>query len=90
MAQEAVALGLTVELRENVRNAIARAEAVARTCCKDDGEDAVVLVTGSLFLVAEARDYYGLAPNLSEENPVNTDNLPDSEPSSSESSTSDE
>jgi hypothetical protein len=39
-----------------------------------------VLVTGSLFLVAEARAYYGLAPDLSEENSVNTDHLPDSEP----------
>ena len=79
VAQEAVALGLTVELREDARDAVARAESVALNCCKDNGEEALVLVTGSLFLVAEARAYYGLAPDMSEENKENTSFLTDSE-----------
>jgi dihydrofolate synthase/folylpolyglutamate synthase len=84
VAQEAVGHGLTVELRENVRDALARAESVALACCKDNGPEAVVLVTGSLFLVAEARSYYGLAPDLSEEKAEITGRLSDSLPSSSD------
>jgi dihydrofolate synthase / folylpolyglutamate synthase len=67
IAHQAVALGLTVELRENVDEALTRAESVAPTFGKNENTDAVVLVTGSLFLVAEARTHYGLAPDLSDE-----------------------
>ncbi|MEO8288755.1 MAG: folylpolyglutamate synthase/dihydrofolate synthase family protein [Chloroflexota bacterium] len=68
VAQQAVALGLTVEMRENVNDALARAQAIASACVKDDALEPVVLVTGSLFVVAEARSYYGAAPDFSEEN----------------------
>ncbi len=67
VAHRAVALGLTVELKESVHDALARAEEVAGAYKKDDGFDPVILITGSLFVVAEARSYYGLAPDLSEE-----------------------
>jgi dihydrofolate synthase/folylpolyglutamate synthase len=67
VAQQAVATGLTVELRESITDALSKAESVANGYTKDDGLDPVVLVTGSLFVVAEARSYYGLAPDLSEE-----------------------
>jgi dihydrofolate synthase/folylpolyglutamate synthase len=67
VAQQAVALGLTVEMRENARDAFQKAESVAAACSKEDGPECVVLVTGSLFLVAEARAHYNLAPDLSEE-----------------------
>jgi len=67
VAQQAVALGLTVELKESVHDALARAEGVAGAYKNEDGFDPVIVVTGSLFVVAEARSYYGLAPDLSEE-----------------------
>ena len=47
--------------------ALTRAETVALAYGKNENTDAVVLVTGSLFLVAEARTHYGLAPDLSDE-----------------------
>jgi folylpolyglutamate synthase/dihydropteroate synthase len=67
VAHAAIAEGLTVELRDDVRSALARAEASVRQLARPDKLDPVVLVTGSLFVVAEARDAYGLAPDLSAE-----------------------
>lgn len=67
VAQQAVALGFTVEMRENVREALSRAEAIAISCFSSSEPGPVVLVTGSLFIVAEAREYYGLVTNLGEE-----------------------
>jgi dihydrofolate synthase / folylpolyglutamate synthase len=67
IAQQAVACGLTVELREDVGSALSRAETSALLLAKSTHSDPLVLVTGSLFLVAEAREAYGLAPDLSEE-----------------------
>lgn len=67
IAREAVGLGLTVELRENMSDALTRAEAVARTYAKDGEVKPVILVTGSLFVVADARSHYKLAPDLKEE-----------------------
>ncbi len=67
VAQMAVALGLTVELRENMQEALARAETVAGICGKDDTLEPIILITGSLFVVADARSYYGLAPDLKQE-----------------------
>lgn len=59
--------GLSVEIERDVPSALKRAEEVAGTIRKTTGNDVIVLVTGSLFVVAEARAYYGLAPDLSEE-----------------------
>jgi dihydrofolate synthase/folylpolyglutamate synthase len=67
VAHAAIALGLTVELREDVQSALARAETSVRQLARTDRLDPVVLATGSLFVVAEARENYGLAPDLSEE-----------------------
>lgn len=63
----ALALGLTVELREDVRSALTRAEASVKQLVRADQAEPLVLVTGSLFVVAEAREVYGLAPNLIDE-----------------------
>jgi len=67
VAQRAMALGMTVELRRSTREALARAESVSGAYSKEENLDMVVLVTGSLFIVAEARTYCGLAPDLNEE-----------------------
>jgi dihydrofolate synthase / folylpolyglutamate synthase len=67
VAQQAMALGMTVELRKNTHDALARAQSVANSYAKDENFEPVVLVTGSLFVVAEARSYCGLAPDLGEE-----------------------
>ncbi|MEO6456750.1 MAG: folylpolyglutamate synthase/dihydrofolate synthase family protein [Chloroflexia bacterium] len=64
-AEAAQARGIDVEVIEDLPSALAKAEALAV-----EGPNApapVVLVTGSLYIVAEAREYYGLAPDLSEE-----------------------
>lgn len=63
----ALALGMTVELREDVSSALARAEASVRQITRTNQPEPLVLVTGSLFVVAEARERYGLAPNLIDE-----------------------
>jgi dihydrofolate synthase / folylpolyglutamate synthase len=69
VAQRAVGLGLTVEIRDTLQDALVKAHALASTRKKDaESQGLLVLVTGSLFLVAEAREYYGLAPDLSDEN----------------------
>lgn len=59
--------GLEAEVHEDIAGALRRAEEIASQI-EGKGENApVVLVTGSLYTVAEAREYYGLAPDLSEE-----------------------
>jgi hypothetical protein len=55
-----------VEIEPTVDQALARAEAVALAVLARK-TPVLVLVTGSLFTVAEAREYYGLVPNLAEE-----------------------
>jgi len=52
--------GLYVEIRENVPEALATAVGIARAGSSGQEDDPVVLVTGSLFIVAEARQQYGL------------------------------
>ena len=67
VAQAAAATGLFVEVRESLPESIMTAVGVARAGGSGAEDDPVVLVTGSLFTVAEARQHYGLAPDLSEE-----------------------
>lgn len=67
IAQNAITHGLTVEIRDDVPKALARAEAIARAGAKGELPGPMVLVTGSLFVVAEAREYYNLQPDLAEE-----------------------
>lgn len=67
IANEAIERGLKSEIREEVPEALRRAEEIARSLGATEHGPPVVLVTGSLFLVAEAREHYGLAPDLSEE-----------------------
>jgi len=59
--------GLYVEVRDKVPEALATAVGAARAASRGDEDDPIVLVTGSLAIVAEARQHYGLAPDLSEE-----------------------
>jgi dihydrofolate synthase/folylpolyglutamate synthase len=66
VAHYAVSRGLTVEIRDTVPKALARASTIAKNISPGNAEP-VILVTGSLFVVAEAREHYGLAPDLSEE-----------------------
>ena len=75
-AEEAKARGLDVEVIENIRDALARAEAIALEGARPPegvnkggttANSPVVLVTGSLYVVAEAREYYGLAEGLSDD-----------------------
>jgi folylpolyglutamate synthase/dihydropteroate synthase len=67
-AELAQTRGLDVEIIEDLPGALARAEAIAREEASTIPADApVVLVTGSLYVVAEAREYYGLAGDLSDE-----------------------
>lgn len=67
IANYALRRGLTVEIRESVGEALKRAESVAGTLTRGESAPPVILVTGSLFVVAEAREHYGLALDLSEE-----------------------
>jgi dihydrofolate synthase/folylpolyglutamate synthase len=67
VAVDALNVGLTVELRDDVSQAIARAEELATQLNKARPDSTIVLITGSLFVVAEARECYGLSPDLSEE-----------------------
>ena len=66
LASLAAERGLMVEIEPTVHQALARAEAVALSLMARN-TPVLVLVTGSLFAVAEAREYYGLAPNFSDE-----------------------
>ena len=59
--------GLPVDVQKNVGDALATAVGLARASSVGEPSDPVVLVIGSLFLVAEARQFFGLAPNLAEE-----------------------
>lgn len=59
--------GLQVTVREKVNEALSSAMDLARAYSREDPSSPIVLATGSLFLVAEARRYFGLAPDLSEE-----------------------
>lgn len=59
--------GLDAEVRVDPEKAFKRAETLARKSGVAPELAPVVLVTGSLFIVAEAREHYGLAPDLSEE-----------------------
>ncbi len=52
--------GLYVEIRESLPEALATAVGIARAGSGGQEDDPVVLVTGSLFIVAEARQQYGL------------------------------
>lgn len=58
---------VAVELHEDVPSALARAEAIADGLGSGEYGSPIVLVTGSLFVVAEAREHYGRSPDLSEE-----------------------
>ena len=65
--EAAQARGFDVEVIQDLPGALARAEALAAEEPGTPATAPVVLVTGSLYIVAEAREYYGLAPDLSEE-----------------------
>lgn len=67
VAGHAMAYGLDVEIERSVDLALERAESLAETIRSTSGNDVLVLVTGSLFTVAEARQHYGLALDLSDE-----------------------
>ena len=67
IANEAIEQGLKAEIREDISDALTRAEEIALSLGPTEHGPPVVLVTGSLFIVAEAREHYGLAPDLSEE-----------------------
>ncbi|HVF99209.1 MAG TPA: folylpolyglutamate synthase/dihydrofolate synthase family protein [Chloroflexia bacterium] len=59
--------GLKTEVIEEPAAAFVRAEQVAVSLGTNEYGPPIVLITGSLFIVAEAREHYGLAPDLSEE-----------------------
>jgi dihydrofolate synthase/folylpolyglutamate synthase len=66
LAHQAGLLGLPAEAAESTGAALARAEYLAGQ--HTEGERApVIVVAGSLFIAAEAREHYGRAPDLSEE-----------------------
>ncbi len=69
LAEIVSARGLNVEVVHELPAALVTAERIAAEpqAADKDGEPAVVLVTGSLFAVAEAREHYGLAQSDSEE-----------------------
>lgn len=67
IAEHADLKGLRSEVMPEPANAFRRAEELALSLGPNDYGPPIVLVTGSLFIVAEAREHYGLAPDLSEE-----------------------
>jgi dihydrofolate synthase/folylpolyglutamate synthase len=67
IAQHADLKGLKTEVIEDPAAAFTRAEEVAVSLGPTSYGPPIVLITGSLFIVAEAREHYGLAPDLSEE-----------------------
>jgi dihydrofolate synthase / folylpolyglutamate synthase len=73
LALMAAERNLLVEIEPTVNQALARAEALALSVMTRN-MPVLVLVTGSLFTVAEAREYYGLAPKLTEEQDYSTAN----------------
>ncbi|MDQ3930776.1 MAG: Mur ligase family protein, partial [Chloroflexota bacterium] len=67
IAEQAELRGLKEEVVDEPAEAFRRAEEKALALGPNTYGPPIVLVTGSLFLVAEAREHYGLAPDLSEE-----------------------
>lgn len=67
LAELVQAHGVEVEIQPNIADALKRAEDLALEGSSESEREPVVLVTGSLYTVAEAREYYGLAPDLSAE-----------------------
>lgn len=67
IVQQAIHRGLKVEMRDTVPVALRRAEELANNLGANEFGTPVILVTGSLFVVAEARAHYGLAPDLTAE-----------------------
>ena len=67
LAELARARGMEVEVIEDVPEALRCAEELALAKGAQEEHPAIVLVTGSLYTVAEARKHYGLAHNLSDE-----------------------
>ncbi|MDQ5826087.1 MAG: bifunctional folylpolyglutamate synthase/dihydrofolate synthase [Chloroflexota bacterium] len=67
IAEQADLRGLKSQVIEVPAEAFRRAEEMALALGPNSYGPPIVLVTGSLFIVAEARQYYGLAPDLSEE-----------------------
>ncbi len=66
VAHEAELMGLPAEIAESTDAALARAEEIALQL-REGERVPIVLVAGSLFVAAEAREHYGRAPDLSEE-----------------------
>jgi dihydrofolate synthase/folylpolyglutamate synthase len=66
LAHQAGLLGLPAETAESTAEALARAEDLATRHAEGDRQP-VIIVAGSLFVAAEAREHYGRAPDLSEE-----------------------
>jgi dihydrofolate synthase/folylpolyglutamate synthase len=67
LAELVQAHGVEVEIQPNITDALKRAEELALEGNGESEREPVVLVTGSLYTVAEAREYYGLALDLSGE-----------------------
>ncbi len=67
IAEQVAAQDLPVEVAPSAEEALKKAEETADGLEESEYGGPVILVTGSLFLVAEARRHYGLAPDLSEE-----------------------
>ncbi|MEA2574139.1 MAG: dihydrofolate synthase / folylpolyglutamate synthase [Chloroflexia bacterium] len=67
IAEQAELRGLKAQVIEEPAQAFERAEALALSLGPTTYGPPIVLVAGSLFIVAEARKHYGLAPDLSEE-----------------------
>jgi dihydrofolate synthase/folylpolyglutamate synthase len=66
VAHQAELMGLPAEIAESTDAALARAEEIALQL-REGERTPIVLVAGSLFVAAEAREHYGRAPDLSEE-----------------------
>ena len=66
IAQQAELLGLPAEACDSTAAALAHAEYLA-TQNAEGSRPPVIVVAGSLFVAAEAREHYGRAPDLSDE-----------------------
>jgi dihydrofolate synthase/folylpolyglutamate synthase len=66
VAHQAGLLGLPAESSENTAAALDHAEQLASEA-NEGNRPPVIIVAGSLFVAAEAREHYGRAPDLSEE-----------------------
>ncbi|HUP26882.1 MAG TPA: folylpolyglutamate synthase/dihydrofolate synthase family protein [Chloroflexia bacterium] len=67
VASLARAKKLDVQVAGSVSEALDLAEKLAGEVRSPDDEAPVIVVTGSLYIVAEAREHYGLGPDLNEE-----------------------